>query len=176
MSVLGGVVWLGGSIGASETGPQLNYAECNYELMACRKTSSRHDSCMLAQEKVHPKCAQQPPEGLMPQTSNGYHPPPGCHLVAENCREDPECRPRLESFEQSCAIDSVTKKCAGRTSTCRMALLGILGTVLRTSCACQGTEVHQTYDCLGWQRLLWLNPCVGRDATWPPPPPLTHPH
>lgn len=130
--------------------------------MTCRKTSSRHDSCMISQEKIHPKCAQRPPESLVPQTSNGYHPPPTCHLVAETCREDPECRPRLESFEQACAIDSVTKKCAGRMSTCRMSLLGILGTVLRTSCACQGTETHQMYDCLGWQRLLWLNPCVGK--------------
>jgi GDNF/GAS1 domain len=70
-------------------------------------------------------------------------------------------RTRLEFFEQSCAVDSVTKKCAGKTSTCRMALLGILGTMLRVSCACQGAELQQLYDCLGWQRLLWLNPCVG---------------
>lgn len=68
---------------------------------------------------------------------------------------------RLEIYEQSCAVDSVTKKCAGKTSTCRTALLGIIGTPLRTLCACQGSDLQQLYECLGWQRLLWLNPCVG---------------
>jgi hypothetical protein len=68
----------------------------------------------------------------------------------------------LEIFEQSCAVDSVTKKCAGKTSTCRVALLGIMGTPLRTLCACQGSDLQQLYECLGWQRLLWLNPCVGK--------------
>jgi hypothetical protein len=67
----------------------------------------------------------------------------------------------LELYEQSCAVDSVTKKCAGKTSSCRLALLGIMGTPLRTLCACQGSDLQQLYECLGWQRLLWLNPCVG---------------
>lgn len=40
-------------------------------------------------------------------------------------------------------------------------MLGILGTELRSNCACKGTELTQLYDCLGWQRLLWVNPCVG---------------
>lgn len=71
-------------------------------------------------------------------------------------------RGRLEYYEQACAVDSVTKKCAGRASSCRSAMLGILGTPLRTSCACQGTEVQQLYECMGWHRLLWLNPCVGK--------------
>ncbi|XP_021712354.1 uncharacterized protein LOC5567775 isoform X2 [Aedes aegypti] len=128
----------------------------------CRKTPNRHDSCMIAQEKLHPACAQRPPENLSPQESNGalFSPPPSCHAVAEMCRQDDDCRSRLEVFEQSCAVDSVTKKCAGKTSACRQAMLGILGTPLRTNCACQGSEVQQLYDCLGWQRLLWLNPCV----------------
>ncbi|XP_055524972.1 uncharacterized protein LOC129718325 isoform X2 [Wyeomyia smithii] len=128
----------------------------------CRKTPNRHDSCMIAQEKLHPACAQRPPENITPQGSNGlvYSPPPSCHTVAELCREDEDCRARLEVFEQSCAVDSVTKKCAGKTSACRQAMLGILGTPLRTNCACQGSDLQQLYDCLGWQRLLWLNPCV----------------
>nr|XP_029714159.1 uncharacterized protein LOC109408875 [Aedes albopictus] len=129
----------------------------------CRKTPNRHDSCMIAQEKLHPACAQRPPENLSAQeSSNGalFSPPPSCHAVAEMCRQDDDCRSRLEVFEQSCAVDSVTKKCAGKTSACRQAMLGILGTPLRTNCACQGSEVQQLYDCLGWQRLLWLNPCV----------------
>ncbi|XP_062702281.1 uncharacterized protein LOC109400030 isoform X4 [Aedes albopictus] len=129
----------------------------------CRKTPNRHDSCMIAQEKLHPACAQRPPENLSAQeSSNGalFSPPPSCHAVAEMCRQEDDCRSRLEVFEQSCAVDSVTKKCAGKTSACRQAMLGILGTPLRTNCACQGSEVQQLYDCLGWQRLLWLNPCV----------------
>lgn len=36
-----------------------------------------------------------------------------------------------------------------------------MGTTLRTLCACQGSDMQQLYKCLGWQRLLWLNPCVG---------------
>lgn len=71
-------------------------------------------------------------------------------------------RLRLEYYEQSCAVDSVTKKCAGPTSECRKAMLGILGTELHTNCACKGTELNQLYGCLGWQRLLWVNPCVGK--------------
>ncbi|XP_058466058.1 uncharacterized protein LOC131439242 isoform X2 [Malaya genurostris] len=128
----------------------------------CRKTPNRHDSCMIAQEKLHPACAQRPPENITPPSTNGvvYSPPPSCHTVAEMCREDEDCRARLEVFEQSCAVDSVTKKCAGKTSACRQAMLGILGTPLRTNCACQGSDLQQLYDCLGWQRLLWLNPCV----------------
>ena len=55
----------------------------------------------------------------------------------------------------------MTKKCAGPTAECRKAMLGILGTELRSNCACKGTELTQLYDCLGWQRLLWVNPCVG---------------
>jgi hypothetical protein len=72
------------------------------------------------------------------------------------------CRSRLEYYEQSCAVDSVTKKCAGPPSECRKAMLGILGTELRSNCACKGTDFTQLYDCLGWQRLLWVNPCVGQ--------------
>ncbi|KAG4075847.1 hypothetical protein HA402_003673, partial [Bradysia odoriphaga] len=128
----------------------------------CKKTSNRHDVCMIAQEKLHPVCAQRPPDIINSQTSNGamYHPPPACHIVADLCKEDLECRGRLEYYEQACAVDSVTKKCAGRASSCRSAMLGILGTPLRTSCACQGTDVQQLYGCMGWHRLLWLNPCV----------------
>lgn len=72
----------------------------------CRKTSSgigssssqqngnRHDMCMIAQEKLHPVCAQRPPDNSNPASSNGiyYHPPPACHVVAESCKEDRECR------------------------------------------------------------------------------------
>lgn len=69
---------------------------------------------------------------------------------------------RLELYEQSCAIDSVTKKCAGKSSSCRSAILGILGTLLKTACSCQSAEQHQMYECLAWQKLLWRNTCVGK--------------
>jgi hypothetical protein len=81
-------------------------------------------------------------------------------------------RSRLEYYEQSCAVDSLTKKCAGPPSECRKAMLGILGTELRSNCACKGTDFTQLYDCLGWQRLLWVNPCVGQYIA--PPPPVPH--
>lgn len=58
-------------------------------------------------------------------------------------------------------MDSVTKQCAGAPGECRKALLGILGTALRSNCACKGTDFSQLYDCMGWQRVLWFNPCVG---------------
>ncbi|XP_031335619.1 uncharacterized protein LOC116165375 isoform X1 [Photinus pyralis] len=117
----------------------------------CKKTDNKQDTCMLAQQRLHPVCAQRI-EGS---------PQPTCLSVAEVCREDKECRSRLEYYEQSCAVDSVTKKCAGPPSECRAAMLGILGTDLRTTCACKGTDMTQLYECLGWQRLLWVNPCVG---------------
>lgn len=58
-------------------------------------------------------------------------------------------------------MDSATKKCAGAAHGCRAAILGILGTELRSNCACRGTDSAPLYKCLGWQRLLWVNPCVG---------------
>ncbi|GJQ66811.1 hypothetical protein Trydic_g18579 [Trypoxylus dichotomus] len=116
----------------------------------CKKTDNKHDTCMIAQEKLHPICAQRI-EGA---------PQPTCLSLAEVCKESKECRARLEYYEQSCAVDSVTKKCAGSPSECRLAMLGILGTDLRATCACKGTDMTQLYECLGWQRLLWVNPCV----------------
>lgn len=69
-------------------------------------------------------------------------------------------RPRLEFYEQACAVDVVTKGCAEPPSICRRAVLDILGTELRTTCSCRGSDLAALYDCLEWQRLLWLNPCV----------------
>ncbi|XP_018331552.1 uncharacterized protein LOC108741291 isoform X8 [Agrilus planipennis] len=116
----------------------------------CKKTDDKHDACMIAQQKLHPLCAQRV-EGS---------PQPTCLSLAESCRENRECRSRLEQYEQACAVDSSTKKCAGPPSECRAAMLGILGTELRATCACKGTDLTQLYECLGWQRLLWVNPCV----------------
>ena len=71
-------------------------------------------------------------------------------------------RPRLEFYVQACAVDIVTNGCAGPPSICRRAVLDILGTDLRTTCTCRGSDLAALYDCLEWQRLLWLNPCVGK--------------
>ncbi|XP_063929588.1 uncharacterized protein LOC135141921 isoform X3 [Zophobas morio] len=116
----------------------------------CKKTDNKQDKCLIAQEKLHPVCAQRI-EGS---------PQPTCLSLAKSCRENKECRSRLEYYEQSCAVDSVTKKCAGSPADCRTAMLGILGTNLRATCACKGTDMTELYECLGWQRLLWVNPCV----------------
>ncbi|XP_043281880.1 uncharacterized protein [Venturia canescens] len=116
----------------------------------CKKTEDKRDECIIAQEKMHPACAQRVELAEMPT----------CHSLAEVCREDKSCRIKLEHYEQSCAVDSVTKKCAGPPSDCRKAMLGILGTELRSNCACKGQDFAQLYVCLGWQRLLWVNPCV----------------
>nr|CAD7567790.1 unnamed protein product [Timema californicum] len=113
-----------------------------------QKTENKQDECLVSQEKLHPVCAQRVEGTALPT----------CHSLAEFCREELTCR--LEYYEQSCAVDSVTKKCAGPPGECRKAMLGILGTELRANCACKGTDFTQLYDCLGWQRLLWVNPCV----------------
>lgn len=118
---------------------------------------------MLAQEKIHPSCSQKPPEVTNFNAYNSivYNQPPSCQFVVEQCREDLDCEKKLEKFEQDCSIDSATNRCAGRTSQCRLAVLGILGTQLRMTCGCHGLESQQLYDCLSWQKLLWLNPCIG---------------
>ncbi|KAL1497088.1 hypothetical protein ABEB36_008104 [Hypothenemus hampei] len=116
----------------------------------CKKTDNRHDACLIAQEKLHPACAQRSEET----------PQPNCLHLVETCKESKACRLKLEYYEQSCAVDSVTKKCAGSPNECRKSILAILGTDLRTTCACKGTDMSELYQCLGWQRLLWVNPCV----------------
>ena len=71
------------------------------------------------------------------------------------------CRPRLEFYEQACAVDSDTQRCAGSTAECRRAVLGILGTQLRNLCTCAASDPRETFTCMDWLRILWHNPCVG---------------
>ncbi|XP_023248197.1 uncharacterized protein LOC106637710 [Copidosoma floridanum] len=134
---------------------KLRICELKFEI---RRAEGKHtkDECMMAQEKMHPTCALRVPAGSETPT---------CDTLGENCRKNPICRTKLEHYEQSCAIDSVTKKCAGPAQTCRTAMLGIIGTELRSNCVCRsadkkGVESTSFYECLGWQRLLWVNPCV----------------
>lgn len=47
-----------------------------------RKTKNHQDECLVAQEQLHPVCAQQVEGPLVPT----------CHSLAEYCREDSGCR------------------------------------------------------------------------------------
>ena len=138
----------------------------------------------MAQERLHPDCARRPERyptlpasaavgggsstagGLGATTSNEASITPVCHQLADECRAHPDCKPRLEFYVQACAVDLVTKGCAGPPSVCRRAVLDILGTDLRTTCTCRAVSLQADlaamYDCVEWQRLLWLNPCVGK--------------
>lgn len=128
----------------------------------CRNTPNPDEVCLRAQTLLHPMCAQQP--DLIHGTSMGERPLPACHHIAKDCLRQPECQDRLKNFDQFCSVSSDTKRCAGKPEECRKAMLGILGTTLRTSCACTGTaaDFRELYDCIGWHRLLWVNPCVGK--------------
>uniref|UniRef100_A0A2S2NAC9 GDNF family receptor alpha-3 n=1 Tax=Schizaphis graminum TaxID=13262 RepID=A0A2S2NAC9_SCHGA len=116
----------------------------------CKKSGVNKDKCLIAQEMLHPECAQR---------ADGPAKVP-CHFLAESCRAKSNCRSRLEAFEQTCSVDQTTSRCAGPPSTCRESILGILGTMLRTNCACKDTSPSKFYDCMGWQRVFWFNSCV----------------
>ena len=69
----------------------------------------------------------------------------------------------LLRYEQSCSADPDTKTCAAPYDQCRDAMVEILGTNLRTNCACSGTagDFRELFECIEYQRLFWVNPCVG---------------
>ena len=71
---------------------------------------------------------------------------------------------RLPRYEQSCSADPDTKTCAAPYNQCRDAMVEILGTNLRTNCACSGTagDFRELFECIEYQRLFWVNPCVGK--------------
>ena len=82
------------------------------------------------------------------------------HLQIATFFRDP-----YERFEQACAVDSTTQNsCAGRPDNCRKAMIGILGTELRTNCDCNSVtaDFYKTYECMGVQRILWANRCMGK--------------
>ncbi|XP_050527441.1 uncharacterized protein LOC126897695 [Daktulosphaira vitifoliae] len=116
----------------------------------CKKSGVDKDKCLIAQEMLHPECAQR---------VDGPAKVP-CHFLAETCRTKPECRFRLEAYEQTCSVDQQTNRCAGSPSQCRESILGVLGTILRTNCACKDTSPAKFNDCMGWQRVFWFNSCV----------------
>ena len=75
-------------------------------------------------------------------------------------------------YEQSCSQDPDTKSCAAPLPQCRDAMVEILGTDLRTNCACAGTagDFRELFECIEYQRLFWSNPCVGKincTKPWP---------
>lgn len=65
-------------------------------------------------------------------------------------------------YEQSCSADPDTKSCAAPFPQCRDAMVEILGTDLRTNCGCAGTagDFRDLFECIEYQRLFWVNPCV----------------
>ncbi|XP_050426715.1 uncharacterized protein LOC126837037 [Adelges cooleyi] len=116
----------------------------------CKKSGVNKDKCLVAQEMLHPECAQRADgPGKVP-----------CHALAETCRTKPECRSRLEAYEQTCSVDALTSRCAGPPSECRKSIVGVLGTILRTNCVCKDTSPVRFNDCMGWQRVFWFNSCV----------------
>ena len=73
-------------------------------------------------------------------------------------------RSKLISYKNACSIDTTSKRCLGSSHLCRQTMINILGTELRTTCACNGfaADFRELYKCIGWHRLLWVNPCVGK--------------
>jgi len=133
----------------------------------CKKNGA-DDQCFRAQSVLHPPCAQTPASW-----SGRDEDLPSCHLLARSCRDSKSCRRSLERYEQACSVDSETKTCAGTYTSCREAMVEILGTDLRTNCACSGTagDFRELFECIEYQRLFWVNPCVGptRRRTTPRP-------
>merc|ERR550532_3188307 len=155
----------------------LNIAFC-----LCKKNGA-DDQCFRAQSILHPPCAQTPA-----RWSGREEDLPSCHALARACRDDdPNCRESLERYEQSCSADPDTKTCAAPYNQCRDAMVEILGTNLRTNCACSGTagDFRELFECIEYQRLFWVNPCVvdaqkdyhlkSEDSDWPPPAQETPP-
>merc|ERR1711892_956119 len=122
----------------------------------CKKNGA-DDQCFRAQSVLHPPCAQTPASW-----SGRDEDLPSCHLLARSCRDSKSCRRSLERYEQACSVDSDTKTCAGTYTACREAMVEILGTDLRTNCACSGMagDFRELFECIEYQRLFWVNPCV----------------
>jgi len=129
----------------------LNIAFC-----LCKKYGD-DDQCFRAQAVLHPSCAQNPDNW-----SGNEEDLPSCHSLARHCRNTKSCRLKLERYEQACSVDSETKTCAGTYSNCRDAMVEILGTDLRTNCACSGAagDFRELFECIEYKRLFWVNPCV----------------
>ena len=124
-----------------------------------RNKPSPDEQCLRAQSLLHPVCAQQ-----LDGYDVGGSSLPTCHAIARVCNNNPECRDRLEKYNQACSVDAKTMTCAGPPEACRRGMIDILGTELRTNCGCEGTaaDFRELYDCIGWHRSLWVNPCVGK--------------
>merc|ERR1719410_1466605 len=137
----------------------------------CKKNGN-DEQCFRAQNILHPPCAQTP-VGWNGEEANL----PSCHTLARDCRDSKSCVLSLERYEQACSVDSDTKTCAGSYGACREAMLEILGTDLRTNCACSGTagDFRELFECIEYRRLFWLNPCVVTPRTRPTPPPTSPP-
>ena len=129
-----------------------------------RNKPSPDEQCLRAQSLLHPVCAQQPEGGAFGVGVPGGNQQVPCQDIARVCNNNPECKPRLERYNQVCSVDSKTMTCAGPPDACRKGMIDILGTELRTNCGCEGTaaDFRELYDCIGYHRSLWVNPCVGK--------------
>ncbi|CAM1306825.1 Uncharacterised protein g4465 [Pycnogonum litorale] len=114
----------------------------------CKQTDS---SCIEQQRTVLPVCAEM---------SENRRSVPSCNKVIEECRRDNRCGPQMTVFIDACAMNTSSHGCLHDPVRCRLAVLDVLGTKLRTRCNCRGGNYKSHYMCLDWQRLLWLNPCV----------------
>jgi len=128
---------------------------------ASSNTPSPDEQCLRAQSLLHPVCAQQPEQGGAFDVG-GPGKQAACHDIAHACSGNSECNNRLERYNQVCSVDTKTISCAGAPQACRKGMIDILGTELRTNCGCEGTaaDFRELYDCIGWHRILWQNPCV----------------
>ncbi|XP_064098746.1 uncharacterized protein LOC135209945 [Macrobrachium nipponense] len=115
----------------------------------CRQNDPNGE-CLTAMRKLHPTCAER----------HSGRDPMKCHKIAEQCRKSPVCREKLREYEQKCAADAMTGRCADTHRSCQKAVMNILGTELHATCVCKGTDFLNQHDCYTWQKLLWSNPCV----------------
>lgn len=74
-----------------------------------RKTDNKHDECLVAQEQLHPMCAQRVDGAAMPT----------CHSLAEMCREEVGCRYFSTNDAPRTGFNRVNRLLQGETGTLR---------------------------------------------------------
>lgn len=69
--------------------------ECKTKNLCIDSKLPHHsDSCLRAQEKLHPTCAKSPDLIDMDPSNGAVYTSiqPACHTLAEDCRNDASCR------------------------------------------------------------------------------------
>ncbi|XP_070566770.1 uncharacterized protein [Ptychodera flava] len=115
-------------------------------------------------------------EGLNPECSHEERPMPYCSDLVTSCNRDNRCRLSYQMFIEQCREDNASPTgCHGSYSACRSAYVGIMGTVIATSCDCDETS-DRLEQCPEFQIIL-DNQCVAKSARaffWSEPLPTTH--